>query len=119
MPKIIQVASQLVGATPLADNGMSLRFHTKELTAQEKLVIMDSFQRAGWLLFKEDEAEFTQLDIPKENSGYEDGKTPSTRLRAVIFRYWEQFKQSEEKDFEVFYRKAIEKQITVYKEKLI
>ena len=119
MSKKIQVSSQLVGANPLSDGGMSLRFHTKELTAQEKLIIMDSFQRNGWLLFKEDEAEFTELEVPKENSGYEEGKTPSTRLRAVIFRYWEQFKMKDEPDFESFYRKAIEKQIEAYKAKLI
>lgn len=80
---------------------------------------MNSFQRSGWLLFREDEQEFTELDLPKENSGYEDGKTPSTRLRGILFRYWEQFKSKEEPDFETFYRRAIELIIQKYKEKLI
>jgi hypothetical protein len=118
MLKIIQVPSQLVGATPLADNGMSLRFHTKELTSKEKLVIMDSFQRAGWLLFKEDKAEFSELDIPKENSGYDEPKTPSMRLRAVLFRWWEQSPETTRGDFENFYRRKMEKIIEQLKEKL-
>ena len=116
--KVIQLASKLVGVTPLADRGMSLRFHTKELAARDKILIMESYKNTGWLLFKIDDKVFDEQDIPKGSSGYMEGNTPSSRLRAVIFRYWEQFKKKEAPDFEIFYREAIEKHILSYKEKL-
>ena len=117
--RLIQLSSQLVGITPLKDKGMSLRFRTKEIAARDKIIIMESYKNTGWLLFKVDEDGFAEQDIPRGSSGYMEGKTPSSRLRAVIYRYWEQFKKNEMPDFEVFYRDTIEKHILAYKEKLV
>lgn len=117
--KYIQLSSQVVGVTPLASKGMSLRFHTKEINDEDKLFFMEHYKTTGWLLFKIDETGFAELDIPKGSSGYMEGKTPSSRLRAVIYRYWEQFKKSEAPDFDSFYKDAIEMHILSYKEKLV
>ena len=115
--KIITVQSQLVGVSPLADNGMSLRFHTKEIKNNEKIIIMDKFQKTGWLLFKEDN--ILENEVPKDNTKYED-KTPSQRLRSVMFVYWRQFKIKKklDDDFNSFYIKVINALIENYKSKL-
>jgi hypothetical protein len=117
--KFIQLSSQLVGVTPLADKGMGLRFHTKDLSAEDKIFFMENYKTTGWLLYKVDETGFAEQDIQKGSSGYMEGKTPSSRLRAVIYRYWEQFKKNDAPDFEIFYREAIETHILAYKEKLV
>ena len=52
----------------------------------------------------------TQLVSAKKN------KTPSQRLRAVFYRYWEQ--QGANDDFEVFYQSEMNKVIEHYRNKL-
>ena len=47
----------------------------------------------------------------------DDGKSPSSRLRSVIFIWWDQSGRPQE-DFEVFYRMKIEAIINMIKEKL-
>lgn len=107
------VSSQLTKASPLADGGMSVGFHTKELTAEEKLNIMNHFQRPGWLLFSEDE--LTPADVPAQSSEYE-GYTPSQRLRAVLFVLWKQL--GGKGNFDDFYREKMEAFINLIKNKL-
>lgn len=107
------VSSQLVKANPMVDRGMSLGFHTKELTAEEKLEIMSHFQKTGWLLFSEDEIQ--EAEVPETRSEFET-KTPSQRLRGVMFVYWEQ--QGSKGSFEDFYREKMEGFIDHIKSKL-
>jgi hypothetical protein len=111
---MLKVSAQLVGASPRADGSMGLRFVTCELTAKDKLIILEHFQNAGHLLFKEDAV----FDVPEEPSKFEEEKSPSRRLRSVMFLYWKQKKSDEEPVFENFYRRAVEKMIEAYKEKL-
>lgn len=42
----------LEGVSTLKDGGVSLRFHTQELTAEEKANMFSWADRFGWLLFK-------------------------------------------------------------------
>jgi hypothetical protein len=114
---IITAASQLVGANPLQDGGMSLRFHTQELSPEAKVLVMEKFQKTGWVLFSQDKIQTE--DIPKDNTSYED-KTPSQRQRGVMFVYWDKFKKIKnlDDDFNVFYNKAIEANINIYKSKI-
>lgn len=107
------VSSQLIKANPLVDNGMSVGFHTKELSAEEKLGIMSHFQKTGWLLFSEDEVQ--EADVPETKSEFET-KTPSQRLRGVMYVYWEQ--QGSKGKFEDFYREKMENFIEIIKSKL-
>jgi len=111
--KTFQVPAVLEGANPLKDGGMSLRFHTQEMTSQEKLQILNFYQSFGYVLFKENS--FTDIDIPKEDAS-DETKKPSQRLRAVIFIMWKQ--QGMVGDFDQFYNKKMEYIISQFKERL-
>lgn len=108
------VEAQLTGCRPLADRGMSINFHTKELDSTEKALIIDHLLQYGWMLFKENELK--DEDIPKNDAEF-DTKTPSQRLRGVIFKFWEQ--EGKNGDFDMYYRGVIEKFINLVKTKLL
>lgn len=108
-----QVPAILNSVSFTKDNGLRLGFLTQELANDEKAYVQQYYQKFGHLLFQPNE--FQTSDIPKEN--IEDKtKTPSKRLRAVIYIYWQQTKSNE--DFEIFYRQKMEKLIDFIKEKL-
>lgn len=106
-PAIIKVGA------PTADGGVSIRFTTNEISDEEKLKLLKFHNSFGWLLFKE--TAFKDEEVPKDDAEQE-GKTPSQRLRAVIFRFWKQ--KGEQGDFNTFYRQTIEKFIEIVKENL-
>jgi hypothetical protein len=108
-----QVPAILTRVSFLKDGGVSLGFSTNEMTAEEKVVISKFYQKFGHLLFKENE--FVPEDIPTEDADFE-GKTPSKRMRSVLFVYWKQ-KQSKE-DFEDFYRAKMNDLVEYIKTKL-
>lgn len=111
--KGFKVEAHMTRASSLSDKGMSLGFHTKELDSVEKALIMDFHNETGWLLFSPNEVQ--DSDIP-QGVAEKDAKTPSQRLRAVLFVYWKQL--GEKEDFEEFYRVKMEQLINHIKNKL-
>lgn len=109
-----QVEAILEGVQPLKDGGVSLRFHTNEITKPQKVELMDYYQSFGWLLFSGNEHQ--ENDIPKEMAKRDIGQSPSQRLRAVLFVYWKQL--GSKGDFEAFYKQKIEYFIDKIKENL-
>lgn len=109
-----QVEAILEGVAPLKDGGVSLRFHTNEITKPQKVELMDYYQSFGWLLFKANEHQ--ESEVPKELAKRDNRQSPSQRLRAVLFVYWKQLKG--EGDFEAFYNQYIERFIDKIKENL-
>lgn len=107
------VSSQLVRANPMVDGGLSVGFHTKELSPNEKLDIMNLFNQTGWLLFSADPVE--ESDIPEKKSEFEV-KTPSQRLRGVLYVLWEQL--GKRGDFQDFYKVKMESFIEALKNKI-
>lgn len=88
-------------------------FTTNELSDEDKLIIAKFYQKFGFVLFKANE--FESDDVPKEQAE-DTQKTPSKRLRAVLFLLWKQ--AGEKGDFELYYRNQVEKMIDVVKAKL-
>ncbi len=101
------------GYSPRKDGSMSLRFITQDITPEEKFVILQSYNTFGWLLFQEKAIQ--EADIPKADPD-DTSKSPSQRLRAVLFVLWKQGNQLD--NFEVFYRQMLEKFIDHIKGKL-
>ena len=97
----------------LKDRGLSLGFSTNELTDQEKVIAGSFHGKFGWLCFSENQ--IAEADIPK-GPAEDSAKTPSQRLRAVLFVYWKQLGESG--DFEDFYRKQVDRIIDAVKAKL-
>lgn len=115
--RIFQVASVVDGISPLKDKGMSIRFHTKELSEDEKVLLISFYQKYGWLVFSEDSVQEELL--PEQDTDVEGRrvKTPSQRLRSTIYVYGKQLGKPGE-EFDTFYRHEMEKLINYYKNKL-
>lgn len=99
---MFQVPAILTGFATKVDGGASVRFATNELTDTDILQLKRQQGQFGFLLFRENA--YTPKDIPTEQA--EDGsKSPSKRLRAVLFVQWKQ--EGEKGDFEAFYVKSM------------
>lgn len=110
---IIQLAGIITSMSYSKDGGMRIGFHTNELSIEEKSEIQKYFQQFGYILFKPNE--FQESEIPKGNAESKD-KTPSKRLRDVIFVWYKQLNSN--LDFETFYKQKIEDMINIIKTKL-
>lgn len=99
------------------DKSCAISFDTRELTSDEIFTILSLSQSEGYLAFQPNEDDIP--DFPEERAEV-DQKTPSERLRAVLY-IW--FKQETEKGqfvgtFEVFRKEKMEKIIEGVKSKL-
>lgn len=107
------VEAQLTRIASTVDGALTLGLHTKELDPVEKVSIMEFHNKQGWLLFSPNVIE--DKDIPSKTAEI-GSKTPSQRLRAVLYILWE---QSGKKDtFDQYYTDKMEALIEKIKEKL-
>jgi hypothetical protein len=94
-------------------------FDSQENIGQEEMArIMGNLGKVGWMCFLPEERKIDALDVVSlpEIKLEKDEKSPSQRLRAVLFVYWQQKKPTE--DFEQFYFSQMNKFIEHIKEKL-
>lgn len=114
MKTYLKKSAQMTGVMrKTSDKTMNVRFNTNEATSEE-LAIWDSFAgMTGWLLFAPDNIQ--DEDIPQEDTEFQT-KTPSQRLRGVLFRYFEQ--QGSNGEFNDFYKTQMETIINHFKSKL-
>jgi len=94
-----------------------LTFDTQEnITPGQMSVISDWMNKIGWLTYSAHLIEASDIaSLPEIKT--DDTKTPSQRLRAVLFRMWEQNKEGHE-TFTTYYEMRMDKLINFYKEKL-
>lgn len=113
---MIQLPAYFTGFSSKSDGSASLRFSSQELSPNDFAELKKHHNAFGWLLFKN--SEIQKSDVPEEDAIEEEDadKTPSKRLRAVLFRLWHQRKVEE--PFDVWYRKQMEVIIDKVKEKL-
>lgn len=104
----------------LKDRTLKLVFETNEPTPEQLTSIALSIQKAGFLAFNKDAFNNKQKDALKDmKADYEEaGKTPSQRLRGVLYRNWEQKNKGYEV-FEDYYKAEMERIITHFKDKLV
>jgi hypothetical protein len=112
----VLLPAQLTKVASRKDRSYSLTFDTRELRGSEASILLDQLQKEGWILYSPNE-DIDETDVPKEKADAGMGsKTPSQRLRAVLFVFWEQ--TGKRGTFEDFYRVQMEKLIEYVKEKL-
>lgn len=101
------------------DRTMTIVFESNELTPNQLVEISKSNQNAGYLAFNQDVFKTEQLQILEETKAdYEDKtKTPSKRLRDVLFIAWKQHSEGFEV-YEEYYRFKMNKFIEHVKSKL-
>lgn len=109
----IKVPAIMDGISTLKDGSLSVRFHTQEISAEDKIACMNLVQSFGWLLFSPSEI----LDVPKESPHREAGdKPPSQRLRSVLYILWQQ--KYSDIPFDTWYTQQMEKIIENLKGRL-
>jgi len=111
--KAISIESQLTSASTRADNSLSLRFATPELSPAEKTAVFEIQGKNVKLLIQPmDDPLDGLVDVKQEFQT----KTPSMRLRATLFVAYQQAGGPGE--FEDFYRHKMEALINQVKRDL-
>lgn len=117
--KTFQIPAQLDSFRSMVDRGIKVTFVTGELSPEQVANIQYSFQMVGFLAFSPNPFATHQLEeIDKLKVEFNDtGKPPSQRLRAVLYRLFEQSPEGY-KTFNDFYMSKMEVLIEHFKGKL-
>ncbi len=119
MSKLFIIPGQLTTFQSLKDRTLKLIFETQEPTPEQMAGVQYILQTFGWIAFKPDELKEKEKDLLKGlKSDFDDtGKSKAQRLRAVLYRNWEQNKEGYETPDD-HYNHYLEKIIIHYKNKL-
>lgn len=103
----------------LKDRTWKVMFVTNELTPDQSASMNENLSQFGYLAFKRDEFKTDEIKILKDlKADFEiEHKTPGQRLRAVLYKNWEQ-KNEGYKEFPKYYEYKMERIINHYKSKL-
>ncbi len=119
---MFQTRAQITKVQTMSDRGIQVRIDTPEHHSEDIAELFELKDKEIWVAFKETEVNIEDLKLPEMTESFDKGKSPSERLRAVMYRYFEQnykklsYKHIEQ--FEVFYRMRMEKHINNYKDEL-
>ena len=114
--EILKVPATINKVTTMADGSLRLFVDTQEIHPSDKAELMSLHQQLGVFVFslsniaKEDLIQLPEVKSPGI------GKTPSQRLRSVLYILWEQTQSKQ--DFETFYTTYMSKLIDQIKERL-
>lgn len=98
------------------EGSFGLKFQTALVASNDDVLTFNSLvSMPGNIVFVADGYE-DSLDIPEIKTDDVNRKTQSQRLRNVLYVYWDQKKIKE--DFNVFYKREMDKVIDHYKGKL-
>lgn len=116
MSKRFQSPATLSGISTKTDGSLSLRFSTQELSNEDIQTVLAFRNAFGYVLFQEqgfkDEEELKLEAIRKDTQG----KSPSQRMRATIYKLWEQSGKTQV--FEIYYGQMMEKMLSQLQEKI-
>ncbi len=104
------------------DKSFVITFETQDkgtLNDSEKAQLVDLLDEYVTAAFKptaDGKTDPEVLDVPDIKPEFKGDKTPSQRLRAVLYVLWEQ--QGIQEDFEAYYRRQVERIIDSIKTKL-
>ncbi len=102
------------------DGSVKIVMGTYELNTQSAVKLFDLRKSEALMYLSSDnisQEELDALDGFKLDAEKTDGKTPSQRLRAVLYVYWKQHKQ-QDIEFDIFYLKYMNRTIDKIKDKL-
>jgi hypothetical protein len=104
------------GIKSSADKGVNLTLHTQELNADQwqRIFALKGKYVVGVLASQDTPVE--SLEVPDVTPEYKGEKSPSQRLKAVLYRIWEQNGKAGE--FEPYYRAKMDALIEKVKEQL-
>jgi hypothetical protein len=120
MKDVLMIPAIYQGSRDLSDKSKKLTFQTNEVTPAQAADLQIMVQQFCYLAIKPEPFLKDQIDLIQDlKTDFEDtGKTPAQRMRAVLYRNWQQ--QSEGyKDFNLYYAFKYEGIINHFKSKLI
>jgi len=106
------------GVTKKKDSTLSVKLGTQELSPEDTAKIFEFGNKMIWVAFCENELTEQDLDIPEVAVEFKKDKSPSERLRAVLYVYWEKNQSKLGKSWENWYRDYMDRIISNIKEKL-
>jgi len=111
--KAIRTEAQFTRFSSRADGSIGFGGCTPEMSSNEKVALFDLHNvLCEVLIYPKDAKDAEVLEVRKEM----EGKSPASRLRAVIFILWKQ--AGEKEAFELFYSQIMEKVISWVKLKI-
>lgn len=114
---ILQVPAYIHKLETTADRGVKLIVYTQELDPTQASFVFQLKDRHGFFLFKEGEFREEEIaHLPDFVPEFKSDKTPSQRLRGVLYRVWELGERIQ--DFDSFYKSKMEELIEHFKAKL-
>jgi hypothetical protein len=117
MNKPVQLPVLIDGLSTRKDGSIKIVMETRELGHDDSATLFELRGAEAWAIISPSEIKEEDVKLPTEKPDPAVGqKTPSQRLRAVLYRYWEQHNSGT--DFESFYRIKLEQIIDKFKEKL-
>lgn len=114
--KAIHLPSAIIGSITAKskNNGISFRVSTPELNKDELGVVFDLQDQVVDLLIQPSDIEFADIVEVKNEV---DAKTPSQRIRSVLFVLWKQNPEGH-KEFSTYYQQKMGAIIDHLKEKI-
>lgn len=112
---MFQVQSTISKLTTLSDNTVRLTVDCQELSPEEATKVFELKGTIGWFVFSPNTIE--EKDIPDTQAEFKGDKTPSQRLRNVLWVIWNN--NGNKEDFIQFYNKKVEDIIRLLKEKYL
>ena len=116
---IFQVAAVVpsCGIKTMADKGVRIFVDTRELSNEDKSKLFGLQGERIWVAFAKTTLRVDDLNIKEVEKEFLTDKTPSQRLRSVLYVYWQDCTDQQE-PFETFYKAHMEKFIDIVKNKL-
>ena len=111
----IQFTAQIDSVLAKKDRTLSVKIGTQELSADDASYLLSLMGNQVWLALAE--TDIKTLEVPEVVPEMKGEKSPSQRLKAIIYCIWEQ-KTNKEKTFPSYYEDYIWKLCESLKQKL-
>jgi hypothetical protein len=117
--EILQIPAQITDVN-LKGKNIRIKVETiQELTPEDELILLQVRNKVGYFVFKPEKfIEEDIISLPEKYDLEAGEKTPSQRLRAVLYVFWKQKRKEKGVDFNSFYKEQMSRFIESVKEKL-
>ncbi len=117
---IFQVPAEVSKVQSMSNRSIRLQIDTQEnITDEEIAKLFAFFEKVGWFTFLPEERKIDAADVlttPEWKPEFPEEKSPSSRMRGVIYRIWES--RGKSGDFNDYYKKQMDKLCEALKEQI-
>jgi len=100
--KTAQFSAQIDGVTAKKDRTLSVKLGTQEMQSEDSAFLLSLMEKQIWVAVSETPLTHEDLEIPEVIMEFKNDKSPSSRLRAVLFVYYTKHSESLGKSWEVW-----------------